>query len=88
MFRYSGIVAAIAISRTLGSSPIPNQTMNTGISPNSGSVRSICIGGSAAYSPNWLSPVTSASRMPAVAPTPKPIATRSSETSIASCSVP
>ena len=43
VFRYSGIATPIEISRILGSSPMPNQTMNTGISPNSGSVRSICM---------------------------------------------
>ena len=60
-FRYSGIAAPIAMRRIFGSSPMPNQTMNTGISPNSGSVRSICISGSTAFSPIRLRPAMIAS---------------------------
>ena len=72
----------------LGSSPMPNQTMNTGMSPNSGSVRSICMSGSTAFSPIRLSPAMMASSSAMPAPTAKPMATRSSDTSIAPCSVP
>jgi hypothetical protein len=88
VFRYSGIAAPSAISATLGSSPIPNQTMNTGISPNSGTVRSICMSGSTAFSPSRLSPATTASKIPAVPPSANPIAIRCSDTSIPPCSVP
>ena len=76
------------MSRILGSWPMPNQTMNTGIRPNSGSVRSICISGSTEFSPSLLSPETTPSTSPAAPPTAKPIATRSSDTSMAPCSVP
>src|ERR1017187_4140369 len=88
VLRYSGMAAPSAISTTLGSSPMPNQTMNTGIKPNSGSVRTICMSGSTEFSPRRLSPATMARIRPAPPPRVKPIATRLSETSIASCSVP
>ena len=88
VFRYSGIAAPSAIRMILGSSPMPNHTMNTGISPNSGKVRSICSSGSTAFSPTRLSPATRASAIAATAPTAKPTAIRCSETSIAPCSVP
>ncbi len=78
---YSGMAVPIAISRILGSSPMPNQTMKTGISPNSGRVRSICISGSTARSPGLLSPAVTARTMAAAAPQAKPVATRSRETS-------
>ena len=58
VFRYSGIAVPSAIRMILGSSPIPNQTMNTGIRPNSGRVRRICSNGSTAFSPSRLSPAT------------------------------
>ena len=67
---------------------MPNQRMNTGMRPNSGSVRSICISGSTEFSPSRLSPATSARLAQAAAPRAKPIATRSRDTSIADCSVP
>jgi len=63
-----------------GSSPIPNQTMNTGIRPNSGKVRRICSSGSTAFSPSRLSPATRTSVIAATAPNAKPIAIRCSET--------
>jgi hypothetical protein len=44
--------------------------------------------GSMAFSPSRLSPAIRASTTVAVPPTAKPIAIRSSETSIAPCSVP
>ena len=79
VFRYSGIATPIAISKILGSSPMPNQTMNTGIRPNSGSVRSICMSGSTAFSPRRLSPALTASTIATMAPQANPTATRSSE---------
>ena len=78
----------MAIRMIFGASPMPNQTMNTGMSPNSGSVRSICMRGSTAFSPIRLSPAMSASSRPMVPPTAKPTATRSSETASAPWSVP
>ena len=78
MFRYSGIAAPSAIRMIFGSSPMPNQTMNTGTRPNSGSVRRICSGGSTAFSPSPLSPAISAKTIAAAAPTPKPMAIRCS----------
>ena len=80
VFRYSGIAAPMAIRRIFGASPMPNQTMKTGMSPNSGSVRSICMSGSTAFSPIRLRPAMNASSRPMVAPKAKPMATRSSET--------
>ena len=62
---------------------MPNQTMNTGMRPNKGSVRRICMSGSTASSPTRLSPATRASPIAATAPNAKPIAIRCSETSIA-----
>jgi hypothetical protein len=88
VFRYSGIAVPSAIRMILGSSPIPNQTMNTGIRPNSGRVRRICSNGSTAFSPSRLSPATRASATAATAPNAKPTAIRCSDTSIAPCSVP
>src|SRR5581483_5903140 len=88
VFRYSGIAAPSAIRMILGSSPMPNHTMNSGIRPNSGSVRRIWRIGSTAFSPSRLSPATSASATAAAAPNAKPIAIRWSETSIAPWSVP
>ena len=82
------MAAPRAISSTLGSSPMPNQTMNTGISPNSGSVRSICSSGSTAFSPSLLRPAITARTRPTEPPSAKPMATRSSDTTIAPCSVP
>ena len=67
---------------------MPNQTMNNGISPSSGMLRSACRIGSAAASPMRLSPVTIASRTATVMPMEKPTAQRSQETSSDSCSVP
>ena len=82
------MAAPSAISVIFGISPIPNQTMNTGISPNSGSVRSACMIGSTAFSPNRLSPAAIARITAQPPPIAKPIATRSSEMAIAPCSVP
>ena len=62
---------------------MPNQTMKTGMRPNNGSVRSICMRGSTACSPILLRPAVIASTRAMVAPNAKPMATRSSDTSIA-----
>ena len=82
------MAAPSAIRMILGSSPMPNQTMNTGIRPNSGSMRRICSSGSTAFSPSRLSPATRASAIAVTAPNVKPIAIRCSDTSMAPCSVP
>ena len=67
---------------------MPNQTMKTGMSPNSGSVRSICSSGSMAFSPIRLRPAVTARISAAAAPNAKPSATRCSEIAIPPCSVP
>ena len=88
VFRYSGNATPIATSAIFGVSPMPIQTMNSGISPKWGSVRSICIGGSTASSPMRLRPATTARATPIAAPTAKPSPTRWTETSVAAPSVP
>ena len=85
---YIGNRADSMTNSTLGSSPMPNQTMNSGISPSSGTLRSACRIGSAIASPMRLSPVTMASSTPTVTPIAKPTAQRSQDTSSDSCSVP
>ena len=88
VLRYSGNATPSAMSAIFGVSPIPNQMMNSGIRPNSGSVRSICIGGSTASSPTRLRPATTDSASPIEAPTTKPTSTRCTETRVAAPSVP
>ena len=67
---------------------MPNQTMNSGISPSSGTLRSACRMGSATASPARLSPLTTASSTPMAMPSVKPIAQRSKDASSDACSVP
>lgn len=49
--RYIGNSTPSATSSTFGSSPMPNQRMNSGTRPRCGSVRSICTGGSTSSPP-------------------------------------
>ena len=88
VLRYIGNRADSMTNSTFGSSPMPNQTMNNGISPSSGTLRSACRIGSAAASPIRLSPVTTASNTATTMPIAKPTAQRPQDTSSDSCSVP
>ncbi len=72
---------ASAISRIFGSSPIPNQMMNKGVSASDGMVRLICRIGSIVASPARDRPAIRASVTPTVRPMPSPAAARISDTS-------
>ena len=79
--RYSGIITPSATSAIFDVSPIPNQRMNSGTSPNSGSVRIICIGGSTSASPARLVPASEPSPTAMATPRSSPSVARRSDTS-------
>ena len=61
----------------MGSSPMPNQMISSGIRPTTGTVRSICSGASMMSSPTLNSPDISAATRAAVSPMSNPSPTRS-----------
>ena len=87
-FRYSGKNTPSAIRISLGSSPMPNQMISSGIRPTTGTVRSIWIGASMTSSPTLNRPAISAAISAAVRPKSSPSPTRCAEARMASCSSP
>ena len=67
-----GNVVATAIRMILASSPMPNQTMNSGTSDRKGSARKIWSGESSSSSPSRQKPVITPSTSPVATPTGQP----------------
>ena len=73
---YIGNVVATAIRMILASSPMPNQTMNSGTSDRKGSARRIWSGESSSSSPSRQKPVITPSTSPVATPMASPAAAR------------